>query len=132
MLDCGTELLDISSFEATLYPEKVEIGDVINNPPTLTKKPDCKPLQYDPAGCTGPVDVKSSLLIKEKYKIKDDSPPTITIEFAEHSVKIMNSKGKVRQEIEHFPGSELDTNVGNKINFKGNRKPQNIKVPGGN
>jgi hypothetical protein len=101
-LRCGAEIDDRSFFQARLYPNKVEITDVINSEPTLTKRPNCQSetrggrsaeytLTYDPTGCQGPAHVVSGRLAGYGTLIDDRTiaPPDITIQFAPNIVKIM-------------------------------------------
>jgi hypothetical protein len=105
ILKCGAELEDRSIFQARLYSRKVEITDVINSEPTLTKLPNCKnesrggrgadyTLTYDHGGCQGPVHVSNDRLNGYGMMINDRTitPPDITIEFVPNIVKIMNGK----------------------------------------
>jgi hypothetical protein len=104
-LECGAELDDRSFFQARLYPGKVEIDNVINSEPTLTKLPNCQnegrggrsgsyKLIYDPAGCPGPVHVDKSRLTGYGMLINDQAitPPDITIQFFPNIARFMNGK----------------------------------------
>ena len=104
-LECGAELDDRSFFQARLYPGKVEIDNVINSEPTLTKLPNCQnesrggrsgtyTLIYDPGGCQGPVHVNKDRLTGYGMLVNDQRvvPPDITIEFFPNIVRIMNGK----------------------------------------
>lgn len=107
VLKCGAELDDRSIFQATFYPDNVEIDDPFNSAPTLTTLPNCPPserggrrisqtLIYDAGGCEGPVDVNKDK--KTNYDVSSNGetvvPPDITLEFVPYRVKIMN--GKIR------------------------------------
>lgn len=104
-LECGAELDDRSFFQARLYPGKVEIDNVINSEPTLTKLPNCQnesrggrsgnyKLVYDPSGCQGPVHLDKSRLTGYGMLMNDQAvtPPDVTIEFFPNIVRIMNGK----------------------------------------
>ena len=104
-LECGAELDDRSFFQARLYPGKVEITNVTNSEPTLTKRPNCQgqsiggrsvnyTLIYDPAGCPGPVHVDEHRLTGYGMLIDDQAitPPDITIQFVPNIARFMNGK----------------------------------------
>jgi hypothetical protein len=104
-------------------------------------------ITYDPAGCQGPVHVSRNWMNGYTISINNQAtePPDITIEFAPKEVKIMNEQthypptkggstnifflkrqkiippGKAKDEP---PVALEDENVGNKIQFKANRKRQ--------
>ncbi len=127
ILDCGAELEDRSSFKAKIYSAKVEINDLNNAPPTLSKQAKCKgcPLKYDPGNCLGPVHINNDKPWHGRMIDQQAiTPPEITIEFAAVRVKVMNSKGKCSGELHEFPEGMDDVVIGNKIKFKADRKSQ--------
>jgi hypothetical protein len=154
-LRCGAELSDISTFDVKLTTDKLNISNVQNAEPVLIKIPDCSKekrggrtavytITYDPSGCQGPIDIRSSSLTGHGILLDDGNkmPPDITVQFVTGNVKIMNGKihypaiaGAGASWLNRktvIPGQQAkdeelesdDFSIGNKIKFTANRKHQ--------
>jgi hypothetical protein len=104
-LRCGAELSDISTFDIKITTDNLEISNVHNTDPVLTKMPDCSTesrgrrkadytVTYDATGCQGPINIVSSMLTGHGILLDDQNktPPDITVQFVPGNVKIMNGK----------------------------------------
>ena len=103
--------------------------------PVLIKQASCGndgDLNYDVTGCVGPVNFRESQVLGYGMSYSPgDNPPEYMLEFYPIPVRLANSKGKFygnkTRSSEDF--MDIYTNVGNKIKFKANRKPQMYLAP---